>query len=389
MEDIYNNKACTHTDGVCPLANVSGDLGHLHYTIHQPLPLPTQSLQPNKIIAVMGFATDGAIWFNTVDYFTNKGFTVLTFDNRGCGQSSDPLSYFGLSIYGMSQDALTLLDYLGWATTSTHLIGTSMGGMISQELLAQRHFLSASLVLTTRSSAAWFPMSGVAFLVRTGLWYLFQTWRTIFNPHSILYARSTNTAVAMNFSRTWLNQRSGFDHPTTNAPMTNETYLAMTSDKIWWAKKNKGKNPTPPLIGMVAQMYACATHDIDAQKMATIKARNVPTLVVGALHDKMIKYERSKELAKELNPVDFVTLNSGHTVIECHLELNQAVERLLNHAENGENRSGMGSSSSSSGGGSSSSGSSGSSCCALQVEECGPSGDDDSNNCQPLMQSSL
>ena len=111
--------------------------------------------------------------------------------------------------------------------------------------------------------------------------------------------------------------------------MTNETYLAMTSDKIWWAKKNSGKNPTPPLIGMVAQMYACATHDIDAQKMATIKARNVPTLVVGALHDKMIKYERSQELAKELNPVDFVTLNSGHTVIECHLELNQAVERLF------------------------------------------------------------
>jgi hypothetical protein len=46
-------------------------------------------------------------------------------------------------------------------------------------------------------------------------------------------------------------------------------------------------------------------------------------------------------------------------------------------------------SSSSSGGGSSSSGSSGSSCCALQVEECGPSGDDNSNNCQPLLQSSL
>ena len=130
--------------------------------------------------------------------------------------------------------------------------------------------------------------------------------------------------------------------------MTNETYLAMTSDRIRWAKKNMGKNPTPSLIGVVAQMYACATHDIDAQKMATIKARNVPTLVVGALHDKMIKYERSKQLAKELNPMDFVTLNSGHTIIECHLELNQAVERLLNHAENGENRGGM---SSSSGGG--------------------------------------
>ena len=82
--------------------------------------------------------------------------------------------------------------------------------------------------------------------------------------------------------------------------MTNETYLAMTSDRIRWAKKNMGKNPTPSLIGVVAQMYACATHDIDAQKMATIKARNVPTLVVGALHDKMIKYERSKQLAKEL-----------------------------------------------------------------------------------------
>lgn len=50
----------------------------------------------------------------------------------------------------MAQDALILLDHLGW-TRRVHLVGISMGGMISLEMVdaAPARFLSLTLTSTT------------------------------------------------------------------------------------------------------------------------------------------------------------------------------------------------------------------------------------------------
>ncbi len=90
------------------------------------------------VVLVMG--VDGsAIWWppELVDGLAGAGYRVVLFDNRDIGLSSH-IDYasapYGLE--DMATDTVGLLDALG--IDSAHLVGVSMGGMISQ-LAALRH----------------------------------------------------------------------------------------------------------------------------------------------------------------------------------------------------------------------------------------------------------
>ena len=61
-------------------------------------------------------------------------YSCLVFDNRGIGESDKPVMRYSTS--EMAQDTIELLDHIGWtAKRSVHIIGVSMGGMISQEIV--------------------------------------------------------------------------------------------------------------------------------------------------------------------------------------------------------------------------------------------------------------
>lgn len=61
-------------------------------------------------------------------------YTCLVFDNRGMGESDKPLLRYTTS--EMAKDVVELLDHVGWTQPrSVHVVGISMGGMISQELV--------------------------------------------------------------------------------------------------------------------------------------------------------------------------------------------------------------------------------------------------------------
>jgi pimeloyl-ACP methyl ester carboxylesterase len=72
----------------------------------------------------------------TKDFGHTKGdqYSCLVIDNRGIGQSGKPLMRYSTS--EMAKDVLEILDHIKWTEKrSVHVIGISMGGMISQELV--------------------------------------------------------------------------------------------------------------------------------------------------------------------------------------------------------------------------------------------------------------
>ena len=84
----------------------------------------------------MGLAAFLSAWQRqTKDFGHTNGskFSCLVFDNRGMGKSDKPWGRYTTS--EMAKDLLELIDHIGWISKrELHVVGCSMGGMISQEL---------------------------------------------------------------------------------------------------------------------------------------------------------------------------------------------------------------------------------------------------------------
>ncbi len=115
------------------------------------------------ILLVMGLGGQLTAWpEGFVDGLRARGFFLIRFDNRDCGLSTkfeglpdmtalftgDPSSA-PYSVEDMADDAAALLEELGIA--KTHVVGVSMGGMITQALVVNHpeRFLTASSIMST------------------------------------------------------------------------------------------------------------------------------------------------------------------------------------------------------------------------------------------------
>src|SRR5947199_10667465 len=63
-----------------------------------------------------------------------RRFRLLLFDNRGIGESEIPPGPY--SVAAMAEDALAVLNEAG--VERAHVVGTSLGGMVAQELALAR-----------------------------------------------------------------------------------------------------------------------------------------------------------------------------------------------------------------------------------------------------------
>ena len=76
-----------------------------------------------------------------------KHFKVITLDNRGIGQTTAGLSHF--SIEQFAEDAADFMDAIG--LERAHVMGTSMGGFIAQELVLNHWSKVDRLILMSTS----------------------------------------------------------------------------------------------------------------------------------------------------------------------------------------------------------------------------------------------
>jgi pimeloyl-ACP methyl ester carboxylesterase len=81
------------------------------------------------VILIGGFTMVKESWELQVDALS-KHFRVVTFDNRGVGETTVPTQPF--TIADMAADTVGLMDALG--IDSAHIFGVSMGGLIAQIL---------------------------------------------------------------------------------------------------------------------------------------------------------------------------------------------------------------------------------------------------------------
>ncbi len=81
------------------------------------------------LVLIMGFGGDHLAWGFQLRAFAER-YRVITFDNRGAGQTDAPDQPY--TTRQMADDTAGLMDTLGIARA--HVVGVSMGGMIAQEL---------------------------------------------------------------------------------------------------------------------------------------------------------------------------------------------------------------------------------------------------------------
>jgi len=86
------------------------------------------------LLMIMGLGASSAAWDPELVEDLARSFRVITFDNRGTGQSDKPDAPYSIEMF--ADDAAGLLTKLD--VPRAHIFGVSMGGMIAQEF-ALRH----------------------------------------------------------------------------------------------------------------------------------------------------------------------------------------------------------------------------------------------------------
>jgi pimeloyl-ACP methyl ester carboxylesterase len=96
----------------------------------------------DDVIFISGLADEGACWVDQVAGLSDR-WRITTFDNRGVGRSEAPDGEYRIPDF--AADTVALMDTLG--IERAHVVGSSMGGAIAQELTLAHPERVRSLVL--------------------------------------------------------------------------------------------------------------------------------------------------------------------------------------------------------------------------------------------------
>lgn len=100
------------------------------------------------VLLVHGLGSDRTRWKAQVPVLTGRGYRAITLDLRGCGESTS-----GPAVHGMREyvdDVLDCIDRL--KLEGFHLVGHSLGGMLSQLIAVELGDRVASLCLVSTTS---------------------------------------------------------------------------------------------------------------------------------------------------------------------------------------------------------------------------------------------
>ena len=214
---------------------------------------------PQDLVLINGVGDELDGWVNQVDDFVRAGLRVVSYDNRGVGRSGQPPGPYTSA--EMAADLKVLVSGLGLARF--HLAGVSMGGAIAQEYAVAHPEDLLSLVLANTFAVA-DPFTAAAF----------QTWATV--------ALAAGMPVMMRAQAPWI---------------FSPGFYQGDPDRV--AELVAGaEGSAQPAAAFAAQMAALTGHDCASR----IGAVRVPTLVLAASDDIIIRPELSRRLFDALTP---------------------------------------------------------------------------------------
>ena len=223
----------------------AGDGTELHYRVTGD--------GDQTLVLVNGVGDDLDGWVNQTGDFVRAGLRVISYDNRGVGRSGQPPGPYTSG--QMAADLRAVVTGLG--LTRFHLAGVSMGGAIAQEYAVAHPDGLASLVLANTFAAAdQFTRAA------------FETWAIV--------AQAAGMPVMMRMQAPWIFSPEFYQrHPDRVAELIDAA-----------------QGSTQPPAAFAAQMAALTGHDCTGR----IGAVTVPTLVIAASEDIIIRPQLSREL---------------------------------------------------------------------------------------------
>jgi pimeloyl-ACP methyl ester carboxylesterase len=219
------------------------------------------------MVFVAGLGDDRRSWANQVAHFSTD-HTVITIDNRGCGESDVPPGPY--SIARLAEDAHSVVVALG--LTGITAVGSSMGGAICQRWALDRPADIARLVITN----SWGERD-------TFTDALFEHWISLAGSGSAIPI--LQSLLLFCYSPEYL----------TRHPETVSAFLA---------------SPPPNLSGFVAAAHACRNHDTSS----VAGQIGQPTLVIAGTFDILTRPVLSERLAARLTKATLRNLPTGHMV---------------------------------------------------------------------------
>lgn len=238
---------------------------------------------PETVVLVNGLADDLESWGYQTPALVEAGFRVLTFDNRGVGESDKPEGPYTTKLF--AEDTKALVDSLGLA--DFHLLGVSMGGMIVQEYaLAYPGDIRSLIPACTYAAPGPFCSR------------MFALWEEM---APVMGLKSVMQDVTL-----WAFTQEFFE--------TRQDELAEFEEGM--------ATLTMPIDAYLAQLSSIQTHDATA-RLGEIR---VPTTVIAGENDILIPVELSRRLHQGIAGSDWVTVRGGHACVWEHPDsFNEAV----------------------------------------------------------------